>query len=33
MIGSYGFYKGRGFPFRIEPKDIVEVLEIIPANE
>ncbi len=33
MIGSHGFYEGRGFPFRLEPRDIVEVLEIIPANE
>jgi hypothetical protein len=28
MIGSHGFYEGRGFPFRLEPRDLVEVLEI-----
>ena len=28
MIGSHGFYEGRGSPFRLEPRDLVEVLEI-----
>lgn len=33
MIGSHGFYEGRGFPFRIDPVEIVEVLEIAPREE
>jgi hypothetical protein len=29
MIGSHGFYEGRGTPFRLNPKDLVDVLEIV----
>jgi hypothetical protein len=28
MIGSHGFYEGKGSPFRLEPKDLVEILEV-----
>jgi hypothetical protein len=28
MIGSHGFYEGAGSPFRLDPGDLVEVLEI-----
>ena len=28
LIGSHGFYEGKGSPFRVEPKDIVQILEI-----
>ena len=30
MIGEHGFYEGRGSVYRLEVKDIVEVLEITP---
>ena len=33
MIGSHGFYEGKGSPFRLEPKDLMEVLEIAPEIE
>lgn len=29
MIKSHGFYEGKGFPFRVEPGDLVEILEIV----
>jgi hypothetical protein len=28
LILAHGFYEGRGSPFRLEPKDLAEVLEI-----
>ena len=28
MIGSHGFYEGRGSPFRLNPEDLVAVLEV-----
>jgi hypothetical protein len=33
MIYAHGFYEGRGNPFRLEPRDLVEVLEIEPEGE
>jgi hypothetical protein len=33
MIGSHGFYEGKGSPFRLEPKDLMEILEISPEIE
>jgi hypothetical protein len=33
MIGSHGFYEGKGSLFRLDPKDLVEVLEITPESE
>ena len=33
MIGSHGFYEGRGSPFRLEPETLVSVLEIKKATE
>jgi hypothetical protein len=27
LIGSHGFYEGRGSPFRLEPAELAEVLE------
>jgi hypothetical protein len=33
LIWSHGFYEGKGSPFRLEPKDLVDVLEITPENE
>ena len=31
LIGEHGFYEGRGFPFRLEPRVLVDVLEV-PAE-
>ncbi len=28
MIGSHGFYEGKGSPFRLEPEELASVLEI-----
>ena len=28
MIGSHGFYEGKGSSFRLEPKDLVDILEV-----
>jgi hypothetical protein len=28
LVRAHGFYEGRGSPFRLEPKDLAEVLEI-----
>ncbi len=28
LVRAHGFYEGRGCPFRLEPKDLAEVLEI-----
>lgn len=33
MIGSHGFYEGKGFAFRLEPKDLAETLEIQPSEQ
>ena len=30
MIGSHGFYEGRGSQFRLEPRDLAEILEVPP---
>ena len=32
LILAHGFYEGRGSPFRLEPRDLTEVLEIRPAE-
>ena len=32
LILAHGFYEGRGNPFRLEPRDIVEVLEVKPSE-
>jgi hypothetical protein len=32
MIGSHGFYEGRGSQFRLEPRDLAAVLEVRPAD-
>jgi hypothetical protein len=32
MIGAHGFYEGKGAELRLEPKDLVEVLEIVPFD-
>jgi hypothetical protein len=32
MIGSHGFYEGRGSQFRLEPRDLAEVLEVRPRE-
>lgn len=31
MIEAHGFYEGLGAPFRLNPRDLVEILEITPA--
>jgi hypothetical protein len=33
MIGEHGFYEGRGSVYRLEVKDIIAVLEIMPQEE
>jgi hypothetical protein len=33
MIGSHGFYEGRGSPFRLEPVDLTETLEVTKAEK
>jgi len=33
LIGSHGFYEGKGFVFRLEPKALVDTLEIIGEEE
>jgi hypothetical protein len=33
LIGSHGFYEGRGSVFRLEPEELAQVLEIEPAEE
>ncbi len=33
LIGSHGFYEGTGSPFRLEPAELAEVLEIEPTAE
>ncbi len=32
MIGSHGFYEGKGSQFRLEPRDLAEVLEVPPRG-
>lgn len=32
MIGSHGFYEGWGSQFRLEPRDLAEVLEVSPSE-
>jgi hypothetical protein len=32
LIYAHGFYEGKGNPFRVEPGDLVEVLEVKPAE-
>ncbi len=33
LIGSHGFYEGKGSPFRLEPAVLVKLLDIQPAQE
>lgn len=33
MIERYGFYEGKGTPYRVDPKKIVDVLDFLDANE
>ena len=33
LIYSHGFYEGKGSPFRLDPKDLVEILEVNPEEE
>jgi hypothetical protein len=33
MVGSHGFYEGKGSPFRLEPAALAEVLDIQPVQE
>ena len=33
MVGSHGFYEGKGSPFRLEPAELAEVLDIEPIRE
>ena len=33
MIAAHGFYEGKGAPFRIEPRTIVDILEIPQEKE
>ncbi len=28
LIGEHSFYEGKGSPFRLEPRDLIEILEI-----
>ncbi len=32
LISAHGFYEGRGSSFRLEPRELAEVLEIIPGE-
>lgn len=32
LIAKHGFYEGRGAPFRLEPQELAEILEIGPLN-
>lgn len=32
LIGSHGFYEGRGSEFRLDPADLVAVLEVSPEE-
>lgn len=33
LVGSHGFYEGKGSPFRLEPAVLVETLEVQPLQE
>jgi hypothetical protein len=33
LVGSHGFYEGKGSPFRLEPAELAEVLDIEPIRE
>ena len=33
LVGSHGFYEGKGSPFRLEPEELAEVLDIEPIRE
>ena len=33
LIGSHGFYEGKGSPFRLEPADLADILEIKPEED
>ncbi len=33
LIGSHGFYEGKGSPFRLDPPVLVELLDVEPAAE
>jgi hypothetical protein len=28
LIGEHGFYEGKGSPFRLEPRELIDILEI-----
>ncbi len=32
FIRDHGFYEGKGSPFRIEPEEIIEILEVPPSS-
>lgn len=32
LVGSHGFYEGRGSPFRLEPEKLIRILEIKPEE-
>jgi hypothetical protein len=32
LIAAHGFYEGRGSPFRLEPADLRDILEIVPEE-
>jgi hypothetical protein len=33
MIERYGFYEGKGTPYRVDPRKILEVLDFLPAKK
>ncbi len=33
LIGKHGFYEGKGSRFRLEPKDLVNILEVQPQEQ
>jgi hypothetical protein len=33
MIERYGFYEGRGTPYRVEPKDVIAVFPFLLDNQ
>ncbi|MFW6181894.1 MAG: hypothetical protein ACOC8N_09105 [Spirochaetota bacterium] len=33
MILAHGFYEGKGAAFRVEPRDLVQILDIAPERE
>ena len=33
LIAEHGFYQGRGSRYRIEPADLVDILDIAPENK